>query len=159
MKKLLLSIFAIISLNTYAQDCSILDVHYDEFDKDTTWYLYTLDHHEKYRDISAQMFNHKGRKEILLTLQTTSNTLTVEGKGAKILLENNEMIELPYEIDVEASNGTYLYNLTWWLTSEELDILSSVKIKKFRLYIFDEEVISVDADRIKKGLACLKSLR
>lgn len=88
----------------------------------------------------------KGKTTYYLKLTEKGSTLNVAEKGVYILFEDGSKIEKPNEkINVKAEKGTqWEYSAFISLTSSDLVALKTKKIKKYRLYIHDKELSSME---------------
>jgi hypothetical protein len=81
-----------------------------------------------------------------LDLMTQGSTLFVGWKGAILVFTDGTKMKKPNaEIDIEVSDYGFRYTSFIELTRDDLKVLSSKTIDKFRLNIFDGEVNSKDA--------------
>ena len=62
------------------------------------------------------------------------------------------------KIDVKYDKG-YEYSAFITLTTADLTTLNTKKVKKFRLYIHDETVSSVEADKFKLYVSCIRKAK
>ena len=82
--------------------------------------------------------------------------MSVNKTGVIILFTDGTKWTRQSEIDVDAESDGFEYSAFIPLTQEDLITFSTKKIKKFRLYIYDEEIGSCDADRFKIFVKCIK---
>lgn len=75
-----------------------------------------------------------------LSLTTYGGTVTLYEKDVYILFEDGTKWRKTEKIDCDASDNGYRYSAWITLNSLDLSTLKSKKIKKFRLYIHDQEV-------------------
>jgi hypothetical protein len=94
-----------------------------------------------------------------LSLETHGSTAVVDGKGATILFTDGTKWTKPVKIDVDVDTKGFNYSAFISLTQTDIATLSNKKIKKFRLYIYDEEVSSNEADKFKAFLKCIKNIK
>lgn len=91
----------------------------------------------------SKKVNGKMTDNFYLSLDACGSTLNVPEKGVIILFEDGSKFEKPSaEIDVDYKGDycTYKYSCFIPLTKTELLTFSKKKIKKYRLYIYDEEL-------------------
>lgn len=89
--------------------------------------------------ISKIIDKDKVKTAYFLTLSTNGTTPVVDGTGATILFTDGTKLTKPTKINVSVYGSSYAYNSTFQLTSADISLLATKEIKKFRLYIFDEE--------------------
>lgn len=106
-----------------------------------------------YKEIS------KTKTTYYLNLSTIGNTAVVNGTGATILFTDGTKWTKPVKIDVRAGNTGFDYSASITLTQADLNTLATKTIKKYRLYIFDEEINLSDADKFKIYLKCIKEAK
>ena len=104
-----------------------------------------------YKDIN------KGKATFYLSLRAYGSTVSVNGNGAIILFTDGTKWSKNIKIDVEAEDKGFEYSTFIPLTLADLTILSTKKIKKFRLYIYDEELNPFEADKFKVYVKCIKT--
>jgi hypothetical protein len=86
-----------------------------------------------YKDIK------NGKSVYTLSLTAYGSTANVGGKGVIILFEDGTKINKPtVEIDVEANSSNFEYSAYITLNLNDLKLLSTKKIDKYRLYIYDK---------------------
>lgn len=131
----------LVSLNIEGIDfCSKINQKKDDLTGKTAWSSPT-----NKNDIygpSVLLIENDGKKDIYLSLSTIGSTLNVKEKGVIILFEDGTKIERPnaqIETDV-AKNNDWRYSTFLTLSEEELDIISTKRMTKFRLYIYDGNV-------------------
>jgi hypothetical protein len=79
-----------------------------------------------------------GKNVYTLSLKAYGSTATVGGKGVIILFEDGTKINKPtVEIDVEANSSNFRYSVYITLSPNDLILLKTKTIAKFRLYIYD----------------------
>lgn len=98
----------------------------------------------------------KGKAIYTLSLRTIGHSVTVDGKGAIILFTDGTKITKPVEIDVDADESGFEYSAYITLTATDLDSLSKKKVKKFRLYIYDEDVEEGFSTAFAANVACIR---
>ena len=104
-----------------------------------------------YKDIS------KKSTVYYLSLKTTGSTCVVYEKGVTVLFtDGTKWIKPNEKIDVDADNG-FNYSAFITLSKQDLLLFSTKKIKKFRLYIFDDEPL--DADKFAIYAKCIQKAK
>ena len=106
-----------------------------------------------YKDIS------KTKTSYYLRLNTKGSTVTVNGTGATILFTDGTKWSKPDKIDVKAGSNGFDYSAFITLTQADLVTLTTKAIKKYRLYIYDEEVNQSDADKFKIYVKCIREAK
>jgi hypothetical protein len=106
-----------------------------------------------YKEIS------KTKTSYFLSLRTIGSTVNVNGTGATILFDDGTKWAKPVKIDVEADKNGFEYTAFITLTQADLVTFSTKKIKKYRLYIYDEEINPSDADKFKIYMKCIKDAK
>ncbi len=101
----------------------------------------------------------KNKSNYYLGLRTTGSTVVVDGTGATMLFTDGTKLTKPVKIDVEADKDGFEYSVFITLTQADLATLSTKQIKKFRLYIFDEEASQSDGDEFRIFVKCIKSAK
>lgn len=101
----------------------------------------------------------KGKTLYYLSLRAYGSTVNVNETGVTILFADGTKWMRQSKIDVDAESSGFEYSAFINLTSADLNIFTSKKIKKFRLYIYDEEVNSSDADKFKLYVKCVKETK
>jgi hypothetical protein len=97
-----------------------------------------------------------GKASYYLSLHTYSSSLKVGGTGVIILFDNGTKMNKPTaKIDVEYDESAYAYSAWIPLTEVEVKTLTTRKISKFRLYIFDEEVSASFSDKFTYYVKCV----
>jgi hypothetical protein len=109
--------------------------------------------------ITIHKYINKGKAVYYLSLNTTGSTVNVNETGVIILFQDGTKWTRASMIDVDAGSNGFDYSAFITLTPADLITFSTKKIKKFRLYIYDEEVNSSDADRFKLYTECIKNAK
>lgn len=92
----------------------------------------------------------KGAPVYYLSLHTTGSTVNVKERGVIILFEDGTKLSKPnIEINVKAGDRGFNYSAFFSLTSNDLIALKSKKIKKYRLYIYDNTIDQNFADKFR----------
>jgi len=92
-------------------------------------------------DLSIMKVIQKGKTTYYLSLETSGSTLNYNGKGVTILFKDGTKWTKPNEkIDVKVIDGSgWGYSSFITLNQQDLLLFSKKVIKKFRLYIYDNE--------------------
>lgn len=101
----------------------------------------------------------KGRTVYYLSLRTYGSTVNTNESGVVILFTDGTKWARQTKIDVDAESSGFEYSAFTTLTPADLITFSTKKIKKFRLYIYDEEVNSSDAEKFKLFVKCVKQTK
>lgn len=97
----------------------------------------------------------KSRTSYYLSLHTNGNTLNVGESGVIILFTDGTKMNKPDKVDVEVADKDWDYSAFITLTQSDLQILSSKKIDKFRLFIYDEIVSKWLAEKFVVYVKCI----
>lgn len=159
-KTLLLTLFAgTLSLQTFSQDCTQIEKKFDEFDEETQ-YRPTGTHNAK-----LLCYQKENKNTYYISLTTTGSTLSTGEKGAYLILANGEKMMKPdEEIDVEYNSahtyGTkdYEYSAFFRLTKEEFEKLTTQPVRKFKLYIYEQDLTKEQQDEQILLANCLKNV-
>ena len=160
MKKVsIILLLLIFSTKTYTQDCIKIKKKVDEYEDITTFDYTGL------RSISLTATVRNGLLTYYLSLNTTGSTLLIGEKGVFIILDDGQkIIKTSEEIDCEFEpehyygSGDYEYSAFIRLNSQELDLLKNHSVKKFKLYIFEQELNQANQDEQKELIKCLIQL-
>lgn len=106
-----------------------------------------------YKDIS------KSRTDYYLRLSTTGSTVNVDGKGVIVIFEDGTKWTRQVKIDVDAGSEDYDYSAFITLTAADLNTFATKTIKKYRLYIYDEELPQFQGEKFKLYAACIKKAK
>ncbi len=101
----------------------------------------------------------KGKSVYYLSLRTYGSTVNVNETGVIILFTDGTKWTRQSKIDVDAESSGFEYSAFITLALTDLTTFSTKKIKKFRLYIYDEVVNSSDADKFKLFVKCVKETK
>ena len=77
-----------------------------------------------------------------LLLRTRGVTLNIAERGVIVLFEDGTKWSRNEFIEVEPDDYGWVYEADITLSAKDVDLFSKKKIKKFRLYIYDQEVSS-----------------
>ncbi len=97
-----------------------------------------------------------GKVFYFLSLETYGSTVNVGETGLIILFDDGTKMSKPtIKIDVDTDEKGFKYSAYIPLTETELKSLTKKKIKKFRLYIYDEEVSPGFAEKFTYYVKCI----
>lgn len=94
-----------------------------------------------------------------LSLRTVGSTVSVNKTGVIVLFEDGTKWMKDSEIDVKAGSDGFNYSAFITLKSADLKTFSTKKVKKFRLYIYDEDVDPVDAEKFMRYTECIRAAK
>lgn len=109
--------------------------------------------------MTIHKYINKGKSTFYLSLSVTGNTVNVNKNGVIILFQDGTKWTRASKIDVESGSSGFDYSTFITLTPNDIMTFSTKKIKKFRLYIYDKEVNSSDADKFKLYTECIKNAK
>ncbi|MBA0885348.1 hypothetical protein [Flavobacterium undicola] len=138
--------------------CSKIDKQIDEFTNEIKFSSPIMSDRQLSPTIIYKYIN-KGKSVYYLSLRTYGSTVNVNETGVIILFQDGTKWSRASKIDVEAESNSYQYSAFITLTPADLITFSTKKIKKFRLYIYDEEVNSSDAEKFKLYTKCIKTAK
>ena len=90
-----------------------------------------------------------------LSLHAYGNSVVVDGKGVIMLFADGSKLSKSADIEVEPDKDQYKYTAFIPVTAADLLALSTKRIKKYRLYIFDEDVSASEADKFRLFTKCV----
>lgn len=97
-----------------------------------------------------------GKVSYSLSLRTYGSTVNVGETGVIILFDDGTKISKPtVKIDVDTDEKGFEYSAYIPLTETEVKSLTTKKIKKFRLYIYDKEVSPGFAEKFTYYVKCV----
>lgn len=135
--------------------CSKVDKQIDDFTNELK-FSSPLMNGRKLSPIIIYKHVNKGKAVYYLSLRTYGNTVNVNESGVIILFEDGTKWNRASKIDVESDSNGYEYSAFITLTSADLITFSTKKIKKFRLYIYDETINPSDAEKFRIYTQCIK---
>lgn len=157
MKKLLLISLLLISTMSYAQESKKDTVIESQEDK-LEIYLYKIDKFtgEKVyysgvnKVVSFAKFVNKQESLQYVSINVTGSSLSYGGTGVTILFDNGKQINRPNEkIDTDYKSSGWNYSAFFKLTINEVNLFKSSKVEAVKLYIYDTNVNSIDADNLQ----------
>ena len=101
----------------------------------------------------------KSKVTYYLSLGTAGNTSVFDGKGVTVLFNDGTRWSRNEKIDIDLNGSGYGYTAFIHLTPADILAFSSKTIKKFRLYIFDEDVELEAANDFKTYVKCIKGAK
>ena len=97
------------------------------------------------------LYGSSDKDEIYLSLHSYSWSLYY-GDGVKILFDDGSVLEYPKaKVDVTATQNSFSYSAYIEIDPKLKEKLLNNKIKKYKLYIFDNELTNRQAIKIKDG--------
>jgi|GEM_PF-3659761 len=130
-------------------------------------------------NMSLIKYDYKNKKEFFLSLTSYAQSLVVDGKGLILVFEDDTQLRIDCDVKVEVNesyssdyNSVFAIGVNWltdqqiknkykyyifiYLTDDNLKLLSTKDIKKWRLYIFDGQPMSeIFAKNFKSAVNCL----
>lgn len=106
-----------------------------------------------YKDIS------KTNSSYFLSIRTIGSTATVDGTGVTIIFDDGTKWSKPVKIDVKVNNSGFEYSAFIPLTTTDLNTFSQKKVTKFRLYVYDKNISSIDGEKFSSYVKCIKDLK
>lgn len=97
----------------------------------------------------------KNESNYYLGLYTQGITVNVGEKDAIILFDDGTKMYSQTEIKVEAGKKGFNYSTLILLTQPDIETLITKKIKKFRLFIHDQEINPIMAEKFKVYVKCI----
>jgi len=106
-------------------------------------------------------FLKKGKATLYyLSLRTSGSTLNINKNGVTVLFEDGtKWNKQQAKVNVDANSNGYDYSAFIQLNDAELITFITKKIKKIRLYIYDENVKPSDADKFRLFVKCIKTTK
>lgn len=101
----------------------------------------------------------KGVSVYYLSLSTSGNTVNVNKTGVNVLFDDGTKWNRQSKVDVEATSDGFEYSSFIKLTQNDLIVFSKKRIKKFRLYIYDEDVNYGEAEKFKSYVDCIRTAK
>lgn len=138
--------------------CSKIDKQIDDFTNEVKFSSPLMSGRQLSSMIIYKHIN-KGKTVYYLSLRTYGSTVNVNENGVIILFQDGTKWSRASKIDVEADSKGFEYSAFITLTPADLTTFTTKKIKKFRLYIYDEEVNSSDAEKFRLYTQCIKTAK
>lgn len=101
----------------------------------------------------------KGVSLYYLSLNTSGSTVNVNKTGVNVLFDDGTKWNRQSKVDVEATSDGFEYSSFIKLTQNDLIVFSKKRIKKFRLYIYDEDVNYGEAEKFKSYVDCIRTAK
>lgn len=109
----------------------------------------------KINSLIIYKYINKSKITYYLSLMTHGSTVNLNETEVKVLFTNGSKWVKNYKINVEADSQGFEYSTFIPLSNLDLKTFETNSIKKFRLYIHDEEVDSNDAEQFKIFVKCI----
>ena len=93
-----------------------------------------------------------------LYLSSLGQTYNPNIKGIIILFKDGTKMIKDVKISSQATAYGHNYSCNVLLNQNDLNILSTKNIKKYRLYIYDSEVSSIDSEKFRLQVKCIQKL-
>ena len=101
----------------------------------------------------------KGKPSYYLSLRTIGSTVVLNETGCTVLFTDGTKWTKPVKIDVDVNSDGYVYSAFITLSPSDLLTFSTKIIKKYRLYIFDEDIKLLSAEKFKFFVKCIKEAK
>lgn len=144
------------SFKVTGQDCKGIEKKIDDFEDKVTYSPAGLN------NVSVFAFTENKATKYYLSIKTTGATLNLNESGVYLLMSDGQkIIRKEEKIDVEYESGKYYgpndyeYSAFFSLTKDEMEYLSKVSIKKFRLYIYDQDISEEKQNMQIENIKCL----
>jgi hypothetical protein len=138
--------------------CSKIEKEIDEFTNEIKFSTPTLSDGE-ISPVSILKIISKGKTIYYLSLRTQGSTININKTGVIILFQDGTKWSKDAKIEADAGRNGFDYSAFITLNPNDLAIFSSKKIKKFRLYIYDQEISPRNADLFKYYVDCIKTIK
>jgi hypothetical protein len=157
MKKLLLGSLLLISTMIYAQESQKDTVIKNQEDK-LQAYLNNVDkftgekiyYSASNKVVSFAKFVNKQESSQYVSIDVIGSTLNYGCTGVNILFDNGKMINRPNEdVKTDYRSGNWVYTAFFRPTANEVNLFKSSKVEAVKLYIYDTNVNSIDADNLQ----------
>ncbi len=116
-----------------------------------------------YSSIDDKVILHKNISQkgafYYLALETYGYTVSVSGKGATILFSDGTKWTKDVKIDADAGSDNFRYSAFIPVTSTDISLFSKKIISKFRLYVYDQEMNTGEAQRFMALVNCVKNYK
>jgi len=139
--------------------CAKIERKIDEFTGELKLNSPILINNRIARMIIYKEINKLKKISYFLVLSTIGKSVTVTGTGAIILFDDETKWSKEVKVEVKAGQNEFEYSVFINLTPKDLEIFSTKVIKKFRLYVFDQEIKLSDAEEFRLYVQCLKDLK
>jgi hypothetical protein len=153
MKSLILNVFIVLSMNTYAQtfDCtkiitSRVDKISGELTKTSSYYPFKGVYAQIQSPVGYMRVTKDGDTTTYISVSVVGSTLNIGEKGVILLLSNGVKIERPdAKIDYNSDTYGWKYSAFFALNQDEIELLKNNEIEIIRLYIYDADYSNPDS--------------
>lgn len=152
---MILLVFGSLSSFCQIDTCGYIYSKHDDFENKDYYYTANKLYGSTF---PAQMMKVVSKKSSVyyLSLYSYGKTASVNEKGVIIILENGQKLNFATEkISENIRGGEFEYNAFITLTTNQLKILKTHSIKKWRLYVYDNELSENDMSLFKAWVNCL----
>lgn len=151
MKKILLTLTVALPLITFAQ-CKGITSKTDDFTGEKTLMTPTMSNLVLVKSIKEKDTTYT------LCLQVPNSQMAI-GKGAYVLFSDGSKWMKDFEeVDSQVITSYYVYYAKIQLTPDELEEISTKRIKKMKLHIFEADVTEKIGNWFLQEVACMKQL-
>lgn len=98
----------------------------------------------------------KNKPFYYLSVRAFGSNVVLNGRGCTVLFTDGTKWTKSVKIDVDVNSDGYVYSAFITLTPTDLLIFSNKLIKKYRLYVFDEDIKLISAEKFKLFVKCIK---
>lgn len=105
--------------------------------------------------ITLHKYIDKNKITFSLYLRTIGSVVSVNGIGATIIFDDGTKWYKPSKIDVDSNENGFIYSTYINLTLSDLNLFKNKKVKKFRLYIFDQKISDGISDIFNLEVRCI----
>lgn len=163
MKKIIVMFFLLTFwVNSFSQShqdslCSQVKRSIDDFTKKITINSPYRNLDDEILDMTIYKYISNKNLKYVLNLSSYGSTLKLNCSGVQILFTDGTKLIKKTKVTFDAQSSTTLYKYDAYvpLTKEELLILSKKTIDKYRLYIYDTDVDTEDANDFKCYIKCI----
>ena len=138
--------------------CSKIEKEIDEFTNEIKFSTPSLSDGE-ISPVSILKIISKGKTIYYLSLRTQGSTININKTGVIILFQDGTKWSKDAKIDADVGRNGFDYSAFITLNPNDLAIFSTKKIKKFRLYIYDQEISPRNAELFKYYVDCIKTIK
>lgn len=131
-------------------DCNNIEVQNDEFSNKTIYNSPFIS------DISISKFKKNNKSNYYLSLYAYGYTVVLNETKIIILFSDKTKLYKNSKIDCNVSEkGGFVYSSIIQLNNDDLKLLSTKEISKFRLYVFDNEISESESLIFKEYVKCI----
>jgi hypothetical protein len=138
--------------------CKQITKEVDEFTGEIKFNTPTLSVKNTY-PMSLTKVIKNGKATYSLYLSTNGYGAHVDGEGVRILFTDGSKWVKTAPIDVDVVGNEFSYSAFLKLSTADVALFATKQVKKFRLYIYDREVVATDAKDFMVFANCLKSAK